>query len=87
MGVDISVWRSRIGTFNTCVRRSSVKRAKQSVCGGGCSGLEVVVVTAVLLVVVMAGELQSRIHQEHCELYHCVYTVLKLHILILYSAL
>ena len=73
MGVDISVWRSRIGTFNACVRRSSGKRAKQSVCGAGSSGLEVVVVTAVLLVVVMAGEVQSRIHQGHCELYHCVY--------------
>ena len=65
MGVDISVWRARIGSFNASVRRSSSKRAKQPVCGAGKAELEVVVMAVLLLI--MAGGVEYSQHQNSEE--------------------
>ena len=63
MGVDIGVWRARIGSFNASVRRSSSKRAKQgSVCRAGKAELEVVVMAVLLLI--MAGGVEYSKHQN-----------------------
>ena len=70
MGVDIGVWRARIGSFNASVRRSSSKRAKQPVCGAGKAELEVVVLAVLLLI--MAGGVEYSQHQNS-EL--CVFDV------------
>ena len=68
MGVDIGVWRARIGSFNASVRRSSSKRAKQPVCRAGKAELEVVVMAVLLLI--MAGGVEYSQHQNSEE---CVF--------------
>ena len=69
MGVDVGVWRARIGSFNASVRRSS-KRAKQPVCRAGKAELEVVVMAVLLLIV--AGGVEYSQHQNGEE---CVFVV------------
>ena len=72
MGVDIVVWRSRIGAFNLSARRFSGKRAKPGARAGRV-GLEVVILAAILLLVIV-GEVQVQQysqHQERCEHHDC----------------
>lgn len=70
MGVDIVVWRSRIGTFNLSVRRFSGKRAKPGPRAGRV-GLEVVVLTTVLLLIIVGEVQQYSQHRERCEHRDC----------------
>ena len=90
MGVDIGVWRARIGSFNASVRRSSSKRAKQPVCRAGKAELEVAVMAVLLLI--MAGGVEYSQHQngEKCvfDVAYMLYTgkdLLDVYILISYS--
>ena len=70
MGVDIVMWRFRIGTFNLSTRRFSGKRAKLGARAGRV-GLEVVVLATVLLLIIVGEVQQYSQHQERCEHYDC----------------
>ena len=66
MGVDISVWRCRIGTFNASIRRSSSKRVKKSLTLPGGNGVPVVILAAAgVLLLVVAGEVRYCQHHKH----------------------
>ena len=65
MGVDISVWRCRIGTFNASIHRSSGKRVKKSLALPGGNGVPVVILAAAVLLLVVAGEVRYCQHHEH----------------------
>ena len=73
MGVDISVWRCRIGTFNASIHRSSGKRSrvKKSLTLPGGNGVPVVILAAAVLllhVLVVAGEVQHHKHSRSTSL-------------------
>ena len=74
MGVDIVVWRCRIGAFNLSARRLSGKRAKRpgARAHAGRVGLEVVVLATVLLLITV-GQIQYSQHhgQERCKHHDC----------------
>ena len=65
MGVDISVWRCRIGTFNASIHRSSGKRVKKSLTLPGGNGVPVVILAAAVLLLVVVGEVRYCQHHKH----------------------
>ena len=65
MGVDISVWRCRIGTFNASIHRSSGKRVKKSLTLPGGNGVPVVILAAAILLLVVAGEVRYCQRYKH----------------------
>ena len=68
MGVDIGVWRARIGSFYASVRRASSKRVKQPVCRASKAELEVVVMAVLLLIVAGGVEYSQHQNGEECVL-------------------
>ena len=69
MGVDISVWRARIGSFNLSTRRFSGKRAKPTT--RATNGLEVAVVATIILLI-LAGDVDFNQLQQRNSEYKCV---------------
>ena len=69
MGVDISVWRARIGSFNLSVRRFSGKRAKPT--SRATNGLEVALVATIVLLI-LAGDMDFNQLQQRNSEYKCV---------------
>ena len=68
MGVDISVWRARIGSFNLSVRQFG-KRAKPT--SRATNGLEVALVAAIALLI-LAGDMDFNQFQQRNSEYKCV---------------
>ena len=69
MGVDICLWRARIGSFNHSVRQISRKRAKLS--SRVTNKLEVAVVAAIALLI-LAGDLDYNQLQQRNSKCACV---------------